>query len=242
MKIIGRTHPGQVRPNNEDAFDYDVEAGVAVLADGMGGLNAGEVASTRTVAAVLEALASQHRTADGIHRNAEDLRDAVAIANRHVYELSREQRELRNMGTTVVVLAMLDAKRLAVAHVGDSRAYRLNAAGIEPLTKDHSVVQAMVDQGVMSAEEARIATNRNIITRAIGLEPDVLVDVEEFAHGADDVYLLCSDGLTDMVDDARLEALWLEHRDKSLEQLAELFVDAAVHAGGFDNVAVVLVG
>ena len=97
MKIIGRTHPGQVRPNNEDAFDYDVEAGVAVLADGMGGLNAGEVASTRTVAAVLEALASQHRTADGIHRNAEDLRDAVAVANRHVYELSREQRELRSL-------------------------------------------------------------------------------------------------------------------------------------------------
>lgn len=236
VKIIGRTHPGQVRPNNEDAIDFDAAMGVAVLADGMGGLNAGEVASASAVAAVLETLAG------AAERTTEHVREAIAAANRHVYDLSRQQRELRNMGTTLVVLAAVGARRLAVAHVGDSRAYRLTHTGLQPLTKDHSVVQAMVDQGLMTADEARVATNRNIITRAVGLEPEVLVDVEEFAHDAEATYLLCSDGLTDMVDDAKLEALWLEHQSASLEHVAERFVDAAVHAGGFDNVSVVLMG
>jgi len=235
VKIIGRTHPGQVRPNNEDAFDYDVERGVAVLADGMGGLNAGEVASATAVAAILGELASAGATSP------DTVSAAIVAANRHVYELAQKNRELRNMGTTVVVWAALGAERFVVGHVGDSRAYRLNEHGMQALTRDHSVVQAMVDQGLMSVEEARVATNRNVITRAVGLENKVHVDVEEISHTSGDSYLLCSDGLTDMLDDAEIEALWHRHRHASMEELAQHMVDAAVVAGGFDNVSVVLV-
>jgi serine/threonine protein phosphatase PrpC len=235
VKIIGRTHPGQVRPNNEDAFDFDVERGVAVLADGMGGLNAGEVASATAVAAILGELA------DVPELTAQAISAAIETANQHVYELSQKNRELRNMGTTVVVWATLDAGRLAIAHVGDSRAYRLNDAGVAPLTNDHSVVQAMVDQGLMTVEEARVATNRNIITRAVGLDVGVHVEVQEVAHQPGDRYLLCSDGLTDMLDHGELQSLWDKHRGGPMEALAEHFVDAAVVAGGYDNVSVVLV-
>ena len=235
MKIIGRTHPGQVRPNNEDAFDFDVERGVAVLADGMGGLNAGEVASATAVAAILGELAAAGTT------SADTLAAAIVTANQHVYELAQNNRELRNMGTTVVVWAALAADRFAVAHVGDSRAYRLNEHGVAPLTRDHSVVQSMVDQGLMTVQEARVATNRNVITRAVGLENKVYVDVEEIGHVPGDCYLLCSDGLTDMLEDAEIEALWRQHRHAPMEELAEHMVDAAVVAGGYDNVSVVLV-
>ena len=236
MKIIGRTHPGQVRPNNEDALDFDVQRGVAVLADGMGGLNAGEVASATAVAAIIGELAAASEL------TTEAVSAAIDVANQVVYELSRNNRELRNMGTTVVVWARLADDRFAVAHVGDSRLYRLNDHGVRPLTSDHSVVQAMVDQGLMSAEEARVATNRNIITRAVGLDATVHVDVAEVAHHDGDCYLLCSDGLTDMLDDAELDELWQKHRKGSREELAEHLVDAAVVAGGFDNISVVLVG
>jgi len=235
VKIIGRTHPGQVRPNNEDAFDFDVERGVAVLADGMGGLNAGEVASATAVAAILgELAAAQAVTVDAVSA-------AIVAANQHVYELAQKNRELRNMGTTVVVWAALAGSRFVVGHVGDSRAYRLNEDGLVPLTRDHSVVQAMVDQGLMTTAEARVATNRNVITRAVGLDDNVHVDVEEIGHDAGDYYLLCSDGLTDMLDDGEIQDLWRRHGDGPMEALAEHMVDAAVVAGGYDNVSVVLV-
>jgi protein phosphatase len=236
VKIIGRTHPGQVRPTNEDAFDFDSDLGVAVLADGMGGLNAGEVASATAVAAVLGELAAAPEVTPAA------VASAIEIANQHVYELSQRNRELRDMGTTLVVWAALGAGRFAVGHVGDSRAYRLNGDGVQPLTRDHSVVQAMVDQGLMTADEARVATNRNVITRAVGLQADVHVDVEEISQQPGDCYLLCSDGLTDMLDDAQLQSYWQEHRHGPREVLAEHLVDAALIAGGYDNISVVVVG
>jgi serine/threonine protein phosphatase PrpC len=160
MKIIGRTGIGKLRSNNEDALAFDAKRGIAVLADGMGGINAGEIASRQSAQAILEHL----QTLDYI--DDVGVVAAVQTANRHVFALSWRDVEVRGMGTTVVVWARLDGARFALGHVGDSRAYRINRSGVERLTRDHSVVQNMVDQGFLAAEEARAAPNRNVITRA----------------------------------------------------------------------------
>jgi serine/threonine protein phosphatase PrpC len=235
VKIIGRTDPGKVRKNNEDTWTHDSAMGVAVLADGMGGLNAGEVASEQAADAVMNHL----RAAEAL--NCDSVRAAIAAANKHVFDLSQSDETLRNMGTTLVVWAALGADRFALGHVGDSRAYRINHEGLAPLTSDHSVVQTMVDEGFITPEEARTAPNRNVITRAIGLEAEVKIDVVELERSANDIFLLCSDGLSDMVE---IDALTEMCRGASGEGLAELagqLVRAANDAGGVDNITVVLV-
>jgi protein phosphatase len=128
-----------------------------------------------------------------------------------------------------------------LGHVGDSRAYRISQAGLEPLTSDHSVVQTMVDQGYITPDEARTAPNRNVITRAIGLEAEVKVDVVELERSSDDVFLLCSDGLSDMVEFGALGELTRGAGSRELSELAEQLVQAANDAGGVDNITVVLV-
>lgn len=155
VQIIARSHAGRVRPNNEDSIGFVAEAGIAVLADGMGGLNAGEVASRHAVDLMLQGLTG------GL-----PMQQAVVDANRTIYDLSRNDPELHNMGTTLVALRCVE-DTLWMANVGDSRIYRYRASVLTQLTKDHSVVQQLVDGGVMSPAEARVAPNRNIITRAL---------------------------------------------------------------------------
>jgi serine/threonine protein phosphatase PrpC len=234
VKIIGCSDPGKVRTNNEDAWAQDSALGIAVLADGMGGLNAGEVASRQATDAIMAHL----RTADA--PTCDDVVTAIQVANGHVFGLSQRDENLRNMGTTVVVWVALGPERYALGHVGDSRAYRINATGLEALTRDHSVVQTMVDKGFITAEQARSAPNRNVITRAVGLAAEVKVDVVELKRASDDVFLLCSDGLSDMVDDDQLGELCRGVTPDGLTELAERLVQAANNAGGVDNVTVVL--
>lgn len=234
VKIIGRTNPGKVRENNEDAWAHDADLGVAVLADGMGGLNAGEVASEKAVDAIMEHLQAAEKL------DSDSIGAAMEAANRYVFNLSQRDATLRNMGTTVVVWAALGTDRCVLGHVGDSRAYRINRSGLEALTRDHSVVQTMLDQGFITAEEARTAPNRNVITRAVGLEATVKVEVVELPRGADDVFLLCSDGLSDMVEPEALSALCRGVTKDGLAELAERLVRAANDAGGADNITVVL--
>lgn len=234
MKIIGRTDPGRVRENNEDCWQHDSAMGLAVLADGMGGLNAGEVASSQAVAAIMQHL----RSATSI--DPDSVRAAIAAANRHVFDLSQRDATLGSMGTTVVVWAQLTADRFVLGHVGDSRAFRINHAGLEPLTRDHSLVQTMLDRGYITADEARTAPNRNVITRAIGLESTVKADVAEFDRAVDDVFLLCSDGLSDMVEFEALSELCRGVTAESMTELAGRLVQAANDAGGIDNITVVL--
>ena len=195
MQIVARSHPGRVRPNNEDSVGFVAQEGIAVLADGMGGLNAGEVASRHAVDLVVQGLTA------GL-----SMEQAVEDANRTIFELSRNDSELHNMGTTLVALQLVD-DTLWMANVGDSRIYRYRASQLTQLTTDHSVVQQLVDGGVLSPEEARVASNRNIITRALGLEERVEVDVLTSEICDDDLYMLCSDGVSDMLAPAALEAL-----------------------------------
>ena len=234
MKIIGRTDPGIVRQSNEDAWAHDSALGVAVLADGMGGLNAGEVASQQAVSVTMEHL----RKVGSVGLNG--VVAAIEAANRHVFDLSQRDAELRNMGTTVVVCAALGPDRVVLGHVGDSRAYRINAAGLEVLTRDHSVVQNLVDEGVITEEQAHTAHNRNVITRAVGLEAEVAVDAVELARAPGDIFLLCSDGLSDMVAEEQLIELCRGVGTDGLPKFAERLVQAANDAGGADNITVVL--
>ena len=226
-RILGRTDVGRVRSNNEDAIAFDSAAQLAVLADGMGGLNAGEVASRIAADRVLTGVL------DG-----ETLETAVRAANRAVYEQSRRRREHHHMGTTLVAL-QLSPERVQLANVGDSRAYRFLGGVLTQLTHDHSLVQQWVDEGLMTAEQARVAPDRNIITRAVGLEEPVAVDILSYPRHAGERYLLCSDGLTDLVEPARLQALF--EREPDPERLLDALVLAAAEAGGTDNVSVVLV-
>jgi len=232
-----------VRGNNEDSIAFRAPAGIAVLADGMGGLNAGEVASREAADRVLQGLGA------GLA-----MQRVVEDANRSIFELSRSDAELNNMGTTLVALHLV-GRQMSLANVGDSRIYRFRDQTLDQLTNDHSVVQQLVDGGLITADEARRAPNRNIITRALGIEAAVEVDVLEEQPKANDLYMLCSDGVTDMLEPEALKALFVAHSATPLvasgatplvapgatQRLVDAIVDAANAAGGYDNISVILV-
>lgn len=232
MDIVGRTDRGLVRANNEDCIAVDAGLGVLVLADGMGGLNAGEHASAETVRTVLATLRGAADVDTGT------LSRAVEHANDRVYQLSQTVPGLANMGTTVVVL-VLDRGRALFGHVGDSRLYRLHAGALNALTLDHSLVQQLIEEGVIDPADAHTAPNRNIITRAVGIDDAVEVDVGETDVAPGDLLLLCSDGLSDMIDDAAIRSLLLAHCD-DLDAAADGLVAAAKNQGGYDNISVLL--
>jgi serine/threonine protein phosphatase PrpC len=240
MRIAARTDLGKVRENNEDYIAYDVRLGCAVLADGMGGLRAGEVASATAVAVIMERLtgpAGGIGQGNGTLPTATLLRDALGAANRRVRALAESRRDYAGMGTTVVIGALHDG-RFVAAHVGDSRAYRFRAGELARLTDDHSLVQQLVEQGILSPDEARRSPNRNIVTRAVGIEDDVEPDVTEVDARDGDLFLLCSDGLTDMVDDPTIARCCAEFGSDP-KQIVDALIEAALSGGGFDNVSVV---
>lgn len=238
LRIAARSDLGKIRANNEDCLAFDARLGIAVLADGMGGSNAGEVASAVAIEVVMQHVVEQ---SDRLHSRAAlaTLRDALTLANRRVYALAQSRREYDGMGTTLVA-GMVHAGTFFAAHVGDSRAYRFRRGELARLTADHSLVQQLVAQGILSTAEARLAPNRNIVTRAIGIEVDVECDLTEVDARAGDVFLLCSDGLTDMIDDASIARLCALNVDADVATLADTLIDAALRAGGFDNVSVIV--
>ena len=225
----GLTDTGRRRRRNEDS--YVLEPPLFAVADGMGGAQAGEVASRLAAAAFRE-----YREADELEpeRRVEAL---VQEANRRVYERSREDANASGMGTTVTA-ALVEGDSVAIAHVGDSRAYRIRGDALEQLTEDHSLVADLMRSGRLTPEEAEAHPQRSVITRALGTDPEV--DVDTFAVGLepDDVFLLCSDGLTTMVPDD--EILRIVHDSSSLDRAASALVKAANKRGGEDNVTVVL--
>lgn len=241
MRMVGRTDRGKVRGNNEDFFAIDDDLGLVVLADGMGGLNAGEVASERAVTCVMDTFRAGIAEAPALDANgrAELLESAVRDANRLVYELAQSRFDYHGMGTTLVAAA-IQVRQCALAHVGDSRVYRYAGGQLNQLSIDHSVVQQLVEEGVLSRDEARRAPNRNIVTRAIGIEADVAIDVSRLELEPGGLLLLCTDGLSDVVEDRCIEQHCREH---GLEPgvLADALIDAALEAGGTDNVSVVIV-
>jgi protein phosphatase len=230
----GQTNIGRVRGNNEDSFALLPEVGLAVLADGMGGHAAGEVASRLAVDTVTHQLP--------IHLGAlpapQALAQAIVDANGVVFTTAAQDAACAGMGTTVVA-ALFAAETVYIAHVGDSRAYRLRAGRLERLTQDHTLAQEWLDLGSLSPEAARVSPYRNVLTSAVGTEAAVQPAVRTETASPGDLYLLCSDGLTDMLADARIEGLLMAQRPH-LALIAGHLISAANAAGGMDNITVVL--
>ncbi|HSG65365.1 MAG TPA: Stp1/IreP family PP2C-type Ser/Thr phosphatase [Pseudomonadales bacterium] len=246
IAIAGLTDTGLVRDHNEDAIRIDDGIGLVVLADGMGGLKAGEVASAmavdviaRDVRDVLKGIdAGQSDAESGYAYESLAVGRAVIKANETIFHVAQTQPQCAGMGTTLVVLLFYD-NRLTVAHVGDSRLYRLREGTMEQVTTDHSLVQELVERGFYTPAEARAATNKNIVTRALGIGPEVDYDMQEDVALVGDTFLLCSDGLSDMLEDAQIHTILRENQD-NLDEAARMLVNAANECGGRDNISVVL--
>jgi len=230
------SHIGQVRLRNEDCVACDESQGLAVLADGMGGHAGGAEASRMAVLTWMDRL---HAVADGMLVE-DDLRHAAHLANRAVFMASRRDPGLRGMGSTLVAGCFRPDGVLLVSNVGDSRLYRLRGDTLECLTRDHSVLRAQCDAGMIESASEGPAALRGLLTRAIGVEAEVVPDVAVFALEPDDHYLLCSDGLTDMVPDADIAEI-LVTLGGSPQVAAEHLVDLANDRGGMDNVSVIVV-
>ena len=223
---------GRRRRRNED--QYVCVPPLFAVADGMGGAQAGEVASGLAAAVLNEAAPGE----GVVERGEERVASLIQEANRRVFQRSSEDESTSGMGTTMTV-ALVDGDTIAFGHVGDSRAYRVRGGELEQLTDDHSLVGELVRSGRLSDEEAESHPQRSVITRALGTEPEVDVDTFTVEAKPDDLYLLCSDGLTDMVSPRQLQPLLVEHAG-DLEAAARALVDAANAGGGEDNITVVL--
>jgi protein phosphatase len=236
------TDVGRQRANNEDAVSLDADRGIVVLADGMGGYNAGEVASELAVTLVSRELArwldqAAHVAATRDVRRAMEI--CVDTANRAIFDASHTKPECAGMGTTLV-MAVLHGGTLIVGHVGDSRAYRWRDGTLEQLTRDHSLLQEQLDIGLITPEEAAHSEHRNLVTRALGVEDTVMLDAKDIPIQPGDLFLLCSDGLNDMLTDADI-ATELAREHGSLELCTRRLIDEANARGGRDNISVALI-
>ena len=246
IKSFGLSDVGKVREHNEDTIGIDNDIGLLVLADGMGGYNAGEVASGLAVKTIMslvkEAYEHQNLTLPdeetGLSRPSIILRDAINRANKIIYQTAKTQPHLEGMGTTVVACLFRD-NSMSVAHVGDSRLYRLRNNQYEQITLDHSLLQELIDRGFYTQTDIQHASNKNYVTRALGVENIVDVETHEYPVTIGDRYLLCSDGLSDMVEDKKIQ-LALSASDQSLELIATHLIQLSNEGGGRDNISVVL--
>jgi protein phosphatase len=242
------SHPGMVRTHNEDSVFVDAEAAIAVLADGMGGYNAGEVASGIAVNVVSSGMLPELRSdreltkvdiATGLTHAALLLQQKIAAANKGIYEVAQTRPECAGMGTTLVSIVFC-GNRVSIGHIGDSRCYRLRGEKFEQLTHDHSLLQEQIDGGQLTPEQARYSLNKNLVTRALGIEAIVPADIVEYRVEAEDIYLLNSDGLTDMVDPAVVHSI-IDTKRGNLAEAAKELIEVANQNGGRDNISVVLV-
>jgi PPM family protein phosphatase len=238
---------GKVRDHNEDAIGSQPDIGLWVLADGMGGYNAGEVASGIAVKTILEMVTAACKTekrgdiesGTGYMRQTIVLRDAIHRANKVINQTAQSQPQCEGMGTTLVASLFYDNK-VSIAHVGDSRLYRLRGNRFEQITMDHSLLQELVDRGFYSQEEAQRSTNRNYVTRALGVEANVDVEVQEIEVQKGDYFLMCSDGLPDMVEDEDIH-LTISTFSNDVRTVGEQLIKLTNDNGGRDNVSVILV-
>ena len=246
ITILGMTDAGMVREKNEDAIGFDSALGLAVLADGMGGHRGGDIASSMTVDTIIDVLQQQLPDihpgevddASGYSMESICIQDAVITANDLVYKTAEANPEHKGMGTTIVVLQFYN-NCFSLAHIGDSRCYRLRNDELEQITKDHSLLQELIDRGFYTPEEAKNSMNKNLVTRALGIDPVVVPDIQEDIVLKNDIYLLCSDGLTDLVEDADIYYTIKEFSD-NLEEAAKQLITKANQKGGKDNISVML--
>lgn len=241
LEFFHAADTGRARSNNEDSVAVDEANALAVLADGMGGYNAGEVASNMATSFLKNELGrwlaeAAGRASDVEVRRAMDI--CVDNANRAIFNAANANPHYAGMGTTLVV-AVFRKGQLRLGHVGDSRAYRWRAGQLAQITRDHSLLQEQIDAGLITPEQAAFSANKNLVTRAVGVEDTVLLETHLHEVHPGDVYLMCSDGLSDMLDDAMIARL-LQTND-NLPEAGQALIDAANDAGGKDNIALILV-
>jgi len=247
LEIVVRTDPGMVRGHNEDAVFANPNLGFAILADGMGGYNAGEVASgmaTMVLSSELETAFSVRPPYEvdretGLTYGHRCLKEKVALTNSAIFNAAESQPQYSGMGTTLVTALFYD-NRVTVAHIGDSRLYRLRGESFVAITRDHSLLQEQIDCGMISLEEARFSQNKNLVLRALGVDVNVDTEIHDYPVRPGDIYLLCSDGLNDMVDDEDIQ-LTLQNRAANLDLAASALIQMANDNGGRDNVSVILI-
>jgi serine/threonine protein phosphatase PrpC len=247
LLAVGQTNIGMVRKNNEDAFFLAPDKGLLVVADGMGGHASGEIASRMAVDAIRNFFndpAAGSKTPligtydDDFTETTNRLGSAVRLANMAVYEAARSNAQWKGMGTTIVC-ALLHNRKLSIAHVGDSRLYLIRAGGIEQLTDDHSVVAEQVKHELISREEAEKSEIKNILTRAVGIEAEVEVDLNELNLLGGDILVLCTDGLTNMVRDEEILSVVLAGQDPAVA--GQRLIELANQGGGHDNITAIVV-
>ena len=236
-----RTDPGRARDNNEDAVVHDEDTRLCVLADGMGGYNAGEIASGMATAFIKSEM-TRWLTEAGRHAKIKEIRRALEIcvdnANRSIFNASDSNPQYSGMGTTLVV-GVFHGSTLVLGHIGDSRCYRMRNGELVQITKDHSLLQEQIDAGLITQEQAATSSIKNLVTRALGVEDAVALDLHEHLVEAGDCYMMCSDGLSDMVDDGEIASIL--GGEPPLEQKADSLIAAANDHGGRDNISVLLV-
>ena len=241
--IAGCTDTGMRRNHNEDHIGFNQNLGIAVLADGMGGHQAGEIASHMAVESVLENLqcvanGNNSRSITG-SQLLEYVSNTISYSNSKIYQAAEALDEHKGMGTTLVA-AIVQGSQIYAGHVGDSRLYLYRDESLKRITKDHSLVQDLVDRGFYTEEEARMASVGHIVTRALGTKAEVEVDTVQHDIADGDLLLLCSDGLSDMVADWLIEET-LRERGTELDKTANKLIELANRNGGKDNISVILV-
>lgn len=240
LKLAYQSDIGRVRMVNEDRAVVQDNVGglsLAIVADGMGGHQAGDIASQMAVELIQFQLQSLHRELS-IEERKQLVKSAIEIANEKIFEFASQRENYHGMGTTVVA-ALADEQGVVIAHIGDSRAYRVHNGQIEQLTEDHSLVNELVKSGQITREEASHHPRRNVLTRALGTEPTIEVDVRDVSWKPGDILLLCSDGLSSLVEKEQLTAHITS--EAALEVKVERLIAEALKAGGDDNVTVVLI-
>jgi len=247
IEVVNLSDTGRRRPHNEDSTLSDPNMGLVILADGMGGYKAGEVASALAVTDIYREISSgvkDLKPVSGERRAGNSpqsllVRDAIIHANSGIYETAQKDTQCHGMGTTIVAVLFHNGCA-TIGHVGDSRLYRKRGNDFRQITKDHSLIQELIDRGMYTPEEAMANTPKNLVTRALGIENRVDVEVTEVPSMRGDIYLLCSDGLNDMVDDEEIH-LTLSKYSANLIQAAGELVDLANRKGGKDNISVIII-
>jgi len=246
LEITSATDPGMVRSHNEDSIASDPANGLVVLADGMGGYNAGEVASgmattviTTEIAQVLASVQPYEIDDKNEVVATRIVREQILKANTSIYQAAQSQPQYSGMGTTLIVCLFYDNK-VMVGHLGDSRVYMMRDGNFSQVTRDHSLLQEQIDSGLITAEQAKTAAHKNLVTKALGIDPTVEPEIHEYGVKVGDIYLLCSDGLCDMVSDEDI-GMTLSMLGGNLKLATQQLVQMANDNGGRDNVSVILV-
>lgn len=248
LEFAGKTDTGLVRSQNEDAIAISPAYGFALLADGMGGYNAGEVASSMAIAVTRSGIEEGFKLLHGVQPEPARQRtrhihqlvtESMQRANTTILEAARGEQEYSGMGTTLVT-AVFHVDRLTVAHVGDSRAYRFRDGELEQITRDHSLLQEQIDAGLVAPEWARFSQHKNLVTRAVGVGPEMEIEIHDHLAKAGDVYLICSDGLSDLLQDHEIRDI-LRDQLASLDAASNALVQRANDNGGLDNISVILI-